>query len=143
MELCRAGLHDLDAPDGRKLVKMMRRGKRANDSTVCAVCRVAAARKRNTAWRARLRDQFLEMYGGRCACCGVARRVFLALDHVQNDGWIERRRGDNGAPTTANTTVYRRAVAEHQPDRYQILCHNCNMAKQIETDHTCEGSLSR
>lgn len=71
------------------------------------------------------------MYGGRCVCCGIDRPIFLALDHVQNDGNVERSGG-------SNRSSYRRAVKEYRPDRYQILCHNCNFAKHWEDNHTCK-----
>lgn len=67
------------------------------------------------------------MYGGRCVCCGIDRPIFLALDHVRGDGKADRARGK----------VLARAIAEHRPDLYQILCHNCNMAKYHEENHTC------
>lgn len=69
-----------------------------------------------------LRQQILDMYGHICSCCGVVGDDFLALDHVENDGKEHRAtRGKHG--------VYRDAVAEYRPDRFQVLCHNCNIAK--------------
>lgn len=72
-------------------------------------------------WR-RLRSTFLSMYGGKCICCHIDEEVFLSLDHVQNDGSAHRKkRGGFG--------IYTDATSELNPERFQILCHNCNFAK--------------
>lgn len=64
-------------------------------------------------------------YGGKCACCGERRHEFLCFDHVNNDGKKDREQNRNGA------TLYRRLIKEGFPDRFQLLCHNCNYAKQV------------
>lgn len=69
-----------------------------------------------------LRDKFFAMYGDSCSCCGVEGRIFLALDHVQNNGKEHR-------DTRGKFGVYEDAVAKHAPEFYQVLCHNCNFAK--------------
>ena len=72
-------------------------------------------------WHA-LRKQFVEMYGGQCACCGISEMIFLSLEHVNNDGKSHRKeRGVFG--------VYMDATKQYQPDRFQVLCRNCNFAK--------------
>ncbi len=76
-------------------------------------------------YRARLRAQVLEEYGGRCACCGETTPEFLAIDHVLNDGAQHRREvGGSGV------NIYSWLRANSFPkDRFQLLCHNCNLAK--------------
>jgi len=72
-----------------------------------------------------LRQMVLDAYGNKCVCCGEAEEMFLGLDHVLNDGGEERRRlkGDR-------MTIYRYVRDLGFPkDRYQLLCHNCNLAK--------------
>ena len=70
-----------------------------------------------------LRRDVFELYGNVCNCCGESEYVFLALDHVQGGGTQHRKeRGGNYG-------VYVDALKTHDPDRFQILCHNCNMAK--------------
>lgn len=69
-----------------------------------------------------LRDNFFSMYGDSCVCCGTEGHIFLALDHVKNNGKEHRAaRGKFG--------VYEDAIARHSPELYQVLCHNCNFAK--------------
>ena len=62
--------------------------------------------------------------GGKCRCCGETEPVFLTLDHVQNDGHKDRK--------LARHLLMARVEAEgFPPDRYQILCWNCNAAKAM------------
>lgn len=69
-----------------------------------------------------VRHRVIEGYGGQCVCCGEKDHCFLVLDHVFNDGNAERQKG---------VDVYRKAIRENFPPRYQLLCHNCNAAKAI------------
>ncbi|MFA7143490.1 MAG: hypothetical protein WC175_05930 [Candidatus Dojkabacteria bacterium] len=70
-----------------------------------------------------LKNKFIEMYGGICNCCGEDNPKFLTLDHVKNDGYISR------GNSKSNTNEVREAIAKYDPERYQILCYNCNMGK--------------
>lgn len=76
----------------------------------------------------RLRARVLQEYGGRCACCGEMTPQFLAIDHVNNDGEAHRRelKGYGRA-------IYQWLKREGYPKdgRFQLLCHNCNMAKGL------------
>lgn len=61
-----------------------------------------------------------------CACCGESTIEFLSIDHVNNDGNVERRKlgaGGRGLP------LYIRIVNAGWPSAYQVLCFNCNLAK--------------
>lgn len=76
----------------------------------------------------RLRTRALEAYGGRCQCCSEVTPEFLAIDHVHNDGEAHRRElGGYGR------SIYRWLAANEFPQdgRFQLLCHNCNMAKGL------------
>src|ERR1044072_447567 len=71
----------------------------------------------------RLRYEALQHYGMMCGCCGESELVFLCIDHVNDDGGEERRRGGKG-------TAFLRWLAKNDwPAGYQTLCHNCNYAK--------------
>jgi hypothetical protein len=65
----------------------------------------------------------------------VDHEVFLALDHV-NGGGRKHRKQRGG-----NYGVYKDAIAKHDPDRFRILCHNCNFA--IHQFGACPHSLAR
>ena len=50
------------------------------------------------AWRLRIREEMLEAYGRKCACCGETNSIFLTLDHIggmtdKNHPWSHLRRG--------------------------------------------------
>lgn len=61
-----------------------------------------------------------------CACCGEGAIEFLSIDHVNNDGNIERRKlGSRGR----GLPLYLRIIEAKWPAEYQVLCFNCNLAK--------------
>lgn len=65
------------------------------------------------------RRKAIDTYGGKCACCEEAEFDFLALDHINGDGHIERK-------LQSDHKTYRAAVLTYQPEKYRVLCHNCN-----------------
>jgi hypothetical protein len=73
--------------------------------------------------RADYRALGIRAYGGACVCCGERDISFLQLDHVHNDGAEERRR--------TKRSPWALARAQGYPPRYQLLCANCNMAKEL------------
>lgn len=77
--------------------------------------------------RAKVKEKLrlFEMYGKSCARCGFDDMRALSLDHINNDGNEQRRKlGERG--------VYRDAKKDLQPDKYQILCMNCQFIKRVE-----------
>lgn len=73
----------------------------------------------------RTRAKVLRMYGDRCVCCGESKYEFLCLDHKNGDGNVERRK----IPNKRGYSFYRYVLEKgYQPNKYQILCHNCNMS---------------
>jgi hypothetical protein len=78
-------------------------------------------------YREGLRDKVLRAYGNRCRCCGETGATFLAVDHVYNDGNLER----NGSYRSGNSQFYNMIIRSGFPSRYQVLCHSCNMSKHI------------
>lgn len=65
-------------------------------------------------------------YGGECTCCGENNFWFLTLDHIENDG-AEHRRMIN---KKGGRDTYVWAKANDYPPIFQVLCANCNFAKQ-------------
>lgn len=90
------------------------------DNTYCADCK-----QYQYDYTRKLRQQVLDRYGNACSCCGETTYEFLAIDHVNDDGNIDRANGIRGP------SLIRKIIAENYPDKYQILCHNCNFAKQF------------
>lgn len=74
----------------------------------------------------RMRRKMLEVYGGKCACCGETEEKFLALDHVNGGGTAHKKGGGVNCKPIA---IIIKREGYPQDGRYQVLCHNCNMAK--------------
>lgn len=71
----------------------------------------------------KLRKEALAQYGGDCQCCHENRNEFLAIDHIY--GCTKELRKEQGG----GNTFYRWLKRNGFPSGYQVLCHNCNMAK--------------
>lgn len=79
--------------------------------------------KRN--YHRRLRLQALEALGGRCACCGETTVEFLAIDHINGGGTAHRK-----ALRRHGSSTYLELKRRGYPKgEFQVLCHNCNLAK--------------
>jgi len=97
-----------------------------------------AYNRRNREQYARTRDAALiriaATYGVVCRCCGEFRKPFLAIHHVDGGGNKHRRsfKSQHG--------YYKYLATEAPLDKFQILCHNCNIAK---CDGPCPHELER
>lgn len=58
-----------------------------------------------------------------CRCCGEATLEFLALDHVNGSG--NKHRKEVGTLAMADWAKRN----NYPPGLFQVLCHNCNLAK--------------
>jgi hypothetical protein len=84
----------------------------------------AANTKRN---QDRRKNEVFTAYGGyRCACCGETERLFLSIDHINNDGNVERK---SGAYRSSGTAFYLWLCKQKFPLGYQVLCMNCQVGK--------------
>jgi hypothetical protein len=85
-----------------------------------------AARSNGRKWakitRDKHKDSVYTAYGNKCVCCGETEPLFLTIDHVNNDGNIERKLNSQG-------NLYSRIISAGFPDTFQILCWNCNTGK--------------
>lgn len=74
---------------------------------------------------------------GRCQCqcpgCKVKGTEFLVIDHVNEDGAIQRRK--YGLAAGIQTIGW--LIKNNYPCGIQILCHNCNAAKSYYGRGTC------
>lgn len=66
----------------------------------------------------------LDKYGRKCACCGEKEVKFLALDHINGGGNKHRRE-------IGYKDMIKWAIKNKFPNIFQLLCHNCNMAKSL------------
>jgi|ERR1700685_144762 len=83
------------------------------------------------AWR-RQKERVFAMYGSVCARCGFSDKRALQLDHVQDDGHKHRRTRRDGRRTTDCRRAWTDASRSYQPNKFQILCANCNWIKRGE-----------
>ena len=60
----------------------------------------------------------------KCECCGEREVSFMALDHINGGGGKDRKKHKNGG-----NNFYMYLIKNNFPTGFQVLCHNCNMAK--------------
>lgn len=66
----------------------------------------------------------LEAYGNKCKCCEENNSLFLTIDHINNNGAIERK------TIGSSRNLYKHIIKSNFPqDNYQLLCYNCNCCK--------------
>lgn len=79
-------------------------------------------KKSEKCYQKRLKLDIIKAYGGKCECCGEDKYEFLTIHHLFDDGKLHRREVGS---------VYSWIRQNDYPrDRFQLLCVNCNMAKQ-------------
>jgi hypothetical protein len=128
------------------------RSKQSGRKQPCKCCAVVSSslwekknpeRKRKSGENRRLllRSKVLEAYDRRCACCGESEPKFLSIDHIFNDGAEHRREQKVSAGSRFYAWLARNGFPK---DRFQLLCHNCNMAKGLygECPHTKARQLA-
>lgn len=93
----------------------------------CGLCRA----KHNLVTRRRsatIRDIVFNAYGGyRCKCCGETERVFLTIDHMNDDGAEHRKQ--------IGSALYRWLIKNNFPPNFQVLCINCQVGRKY-----CHGT---
>ncbi len=91
-----------------------------------------------------MRQKALDALGGKCKVCSETRIQFLSVDHVHNDGSIERE------DVSFQTLAAMIASGKADLSRYQVLCFNHNIEKQrlltiseLRDDHPEDGQRRR
>lgn len=86
-------------------------------------------RKHRAKIKDKIKDEVFAVYGGyRCNCCGETERMFLTLDHINNDGGNFRKK-ELGKRTSAGYHSYQWLKRNDYPDDIQVLCMNCQHGK--------------
>lgn len=63
-----------------------------------------------------------------CVCCAEANIEFLCIDHINNDGAIERKELKMRHISTGSK-FYSYLKSKGFPPGYRVLCNNCNMSR--------------
>ena len=74
--------------------------------------------------RAVERIQTLNHYSNglmKCGCCGESQERFLTLDHINNDGYDDKKRYSRSMLYEVKRLKY--------PKGFQVLCYNCNCGR--------------
>ena len=82
----------------------------------------------NKKYNNKIKIEVLKYYSSgniKCACCGETEIKFLAIDHINNNGKKDRIKNGWG------NTFYRYLRKNNYPKGFQVLCHNCNIAKYM------------
>jgi len=68
----------------------------------------------------------IDGYGGKCVCCGVTRKEFLTIDHIDGNGYKQKKE----IGVTDSNGFYRWLRRNNYPEGFQVLCFNCNCGKR-------------
>lgn len=97
--------------------------------SVCRKCSIVDFYKRLDKHKTSVKMEVLLHYtqwnthGPFCACCGEIFIDLLTIDHINNNGYLDRKKGLVGK------TMYKWLKAQDFPEGYQVLCFNCNWAR--------------
>jgi hypothetical protein len=80
-----------------------------------------------------LKKEALVLFGSKCSWCGIEDIRVLELDHINGDGWKDRRDGMNHGRLWLS--LVKNGVP---PGKYQLLCANCHT---IKTWHSKEHDV--
>ena len=83
-------------------------------------------KSKKTRWKNKL--TVINAYGGKCSGCGELDPVVLTIDHVFNDG---KNHVDSKGRRITGNQLYSEIIKNNFPDRFQILCCNCNQRKEL------------
>lgn len=72
-----------------------------------------------------IREKVLSLYGNICTKCGGKEKAFLTIEHIYNDGNIERK------TKNLNGQRFLLQILNNKLDkaRYTTFCYNCNLSK--------------
>jgi hypothetical protein len=81
--------------------------------------------KKNKELRDKRKDLIFNHYGGYiCSCCGETRKPFLTIDHINNDGYIQRKELGSGG-----SRLYNWLWTNKLPVGFRVMCCNCNFGR--------------
>jgi hypothetical protein len=95
-------------------------------------------RDRHKSFALDVKNKVFNAYGGFiCKCCGETEKSFLSIDHINNDGNLERRK----KLYSGGCGFYYYLKKNNYPTGYQVLCMNCQWGKALNNG-VCPHQLS-
>ena len=73
----------------------------------------------------KIRHKAMSALGEKCSHCGFSDIRALEIDHIKGDGKTDRKK-------YKGTSYYYFILNDPDPERYQVLCSNCNVIKRAE-----------
>lgn len=70
-----------------------------------------------------MKNQIFTFYDNKCFECEEKDIDRLELDHINNDGYLDRKKAKNGI------ALFRSIVKEDRWDQFQLLCGSCHLKK--------------
>jgi hypothetical protein len=98
-----------------------------NLSSLCRNCVLEDTKQRAR----RLRNAVIEFLGGKCIQCGFSDKRALQIDHINGDGFKDRKK-------RSQYKFYNDIIIGNSND-VQLLCANCNWIKKSINDENYHG----
>lgn len=97
--------------------------KRREDGALCQDC-LDWWKEAGVKYREQVRKETFIAYGGPCCFgCGETEDCCLTLDHIEQDGAIQRKITKQGS----GSMFYRWLKARNFPPGFRVLCFNCQI----------------
>lgn len=111
----------------KEIKNINRFASRSNGKYKRGVCIDCYNKRTREIWH-KLRIEIFDRYGWSCKCCGETIKEFLSLDHINNDGYLDK---NPGGSKKSGKELYLLVKKNNFPDTFQTLCMNCNWGKKI------------
>jgi hypothetical protein len=83
----------------------------------------------------KIKIDIINGYGGSCSCCNIQEPHFLTIDHINNDGYKEKKSGCDS---------YWKLKREGYPKKnIRLLCWNCNCSRRYTRNNKCPHEIAR
>jgi len=71
-----------------------------------------------------LKKEVMQVYGGKCQCCGDSGLGRLSIDHIKENGAEHRRQ-------LKTSSIYKWLKKNNYPKEFRVLCMSCNLCYYI------------
>jgi hypothetical protein len=134
-EECSSKYNEINKQEYKKLLKnklcVICGKNQVENKTYCEECiqkrgewyKESNTRIKNKIEREKIKNIVFEHYGNKCIVCAEKDIDVLVIDHINNDGYKQRKQTGEGA------SFYKWIKENNFPIDLQILCCNCNIKK--------------